>query len=109
GYLRDQNYAILIGEYGGNMDWPQKGTRAAEKQLWSYVTNTPDKAWQETLGEYMVEKKIEGCYWSINPESGDTGGIYIHKYDPISNTEGWSQWGEMDSRKTALLKKIWAQ
>lgn len=109
GYLRDQNYAILIGEYGGNMDWPKTGVRQAEKDAWAHITGTPDKDWQEVLGEYMIEKKIEGCYWSINPESGDTGGIYTHKYDPISNDEAWSQWGPMDTRKTALLKKIWAQ
>jgi endoglucanase len=59
----------------------------------------------------MIEKKIEGCYWSINPESGDTGGIFTHKYDPIGEEAKklWSQWGPLDTKKTALLKKIWAQ
>jgi aryl-phospho-beta-D-glucosidase BglC (GH1 family) len=109
GYLRAENYAIVIGEYGGNMDWPQKGVSEANLELWGHVTNNPDEAWQKVLGDYMIEKKIEGCYWSINPESGDTGGIFTHKYDPISNDEAWSQWGPLDTKKTALLKKIWAQ
>lgn len=108
GYLRDENYAIIIGEYGGNMDWPQKGVREAEKDMWGHVTNNPDQAWQELLGDYMIEHKVEGCYWSINPESGDTGGIYTHAYDPISAEDAWGQWGEMDTRKTTLLKRIWS-
>jgi len=55
----------------------------------------------------MAEKGLEGCYWSINPESGDTGGIYGHAYDPVSNPSGWGDWLPFDTRKTTLLSKIW--
>ena len=106
GYLRDQNYAVVIGEFGGNMDWPNK-TRAAEKAMWSHITTPVDQDWQNAFVDYMKEKKIEACYWSINPESGDTGGIYQHKYDPETAEDAWGQWGEFDTRKTNLLKRLW--
>ena len=54
-----------------------------------------------------ASKGIEGCYWSINPESGDTAGWFGHAYDPISNTSGWGEWRPFDSRKTTLLNRLW--
>lgn len=106
GYLRDQGYAMIVGEFGGNMDWPN-GTRAAELEMWNHITPGIDQAWQNAFVDYMVDKKIQGCYWSVNPESGDTGGWYLHSYDPISNESGWGTWLGLDSRKTSLLKKLW--
>jgi len=106
GYLRDQGYAMVIGEFGGNMDWPN-GTRAAEQEMWSHITPGVDREWQDALVDYMVEKDIQGCYWSINPESGDTGGWYSHDYVPDTNESGWGTWGGFDSLKTALLKLLW--
>jgi endoglucanase len=55
----------------------------------------------------LIDKNIEGCYWSINPESGDTAGWYGHAFDPISNTSGWGEWRPFDDRKTALLRRLW--
>jgi len=55
----------------------------------------------------MVDEEIQGCYWSINPESGDTGGIYGHAYDPVSNTAGWGEWLGFDMRKVDLLAELW--
>ena len=52
---------------------------------------------------------IEGCYWSINPESGDTAGWYGHAYDPVSNTSGWGEWRPFDQRKTNLLNRLWGR
>lgn len=106
GFLRDKNYAIVIGEFGGNMDWPNK-TRAAEKEMWSHITAPVDQQWQDTFVDYLKEQSIEACYWSINPESADTGGIYSHKYDPETAEDAWGQWGEFDTRKTNLLKRLW--
>jgi hypothetical protein len=106
GYLKDQNFAMIIGEFGGNMDWPS-GARLAEQQMWSHITPGIDQVWQNHLVDYMVDKGIDGCYWSINPESGDTGGWYEHLYDPVSNTAGWGTWLDFDSRKTTLLKRLW--
>lgn len=107
GFLRDQNYAIVIGEFGGNMDWPSEGTREAERELWSHQPAGTDEDWQKAFVDYMVDEKIQACYWSINPESGDTGGIYEHLYDPVSAEEDWGQWGDFDTRKTSLLERLW--
>jgi len=56
---------------------------------------------------YMKEESIQACYWSINPESADTYGIYSHKYDPVTAEDAWGQWGDFDTRKTTLLKSLW--
>jgi endoglucanase len=106
GFLRSMNYAVVIGEFGGNMDWPN-GTREAEKEMWGHITSPVDEQWQNAFVDYMKDKGIEACYWSINPESGDTGGIYTHEYDPVSAKDMWGRWGPMDTRKTNLLKRLW--
>ena len=66
-----------------------------------------DEQWQNVFTDYMVSKGIESCYWSINPESGDTLGWYTTPYDPITNTGGWGEWGAFDTTRTALLNKVW--
>lgn len=107
GFLRDMNYAIVIGEFGGNMDWPQIGTRQGERDMWEHVTNTPDIDWQNAFVDYAIEEQIQACYWSINPESADTGGLYLHEWDPVTNEEGWGKWGDFDTRKTNLVQRLW--
>ncbi|MEI6894106.1 MAG: cellulase family glycosylhydrolase [Colwellia sp.] len=108
GYLREQGYAMVIGEFGGNMDWPNN-SRIAEQEMWSHIEPGIDQVWQNTLVDYMKDKDIQGCYWSINPESGDTGGIYLHAYDPIDNTSDWGFWLDFDERKIDLLQWLWAE
>jgi len=108
GYLRALGYAVAIGEYGGNMDWPNKA-EAVNQQRFSYITDhTFDEKWQDAFVDYMTREGIyDSFYWSINPESGDTYGIYKTPYDPISNKDGWGTWSATDSRKTTLLNKLW--
>ncbi|MDA7747370.1 glycoside hydrolase family 5 protein, partial [Psychromonas sp.] len=106
GYLREQGYAVLIGEFGGMMDWPL-GADTYYQELWSHASTTVDKEWQTALVNYMDEKSIQGCYWSLNPESADTGGIYEHAHDAESNPAGWGEWKEMDPEKLSLLEKLW--
>lgn len=106
GYLRDQGYAIVVGEFGGNMDWPQKGS-ITDRTLWSHITTNVDQQWQEAFASYMKDEKIQACYWAINPESGDTAGWYGHAYDAESNPSGWGTWLPFDSRKTSLLQMLW--
>ena len=105
GYLRDQNYAVLVGEFGGKMDWPLSA-ETYYSELWGHVTSTVDKEWQTALVDYMAKKEIEGCYWSLNPESGDTGGIYEHAYSD-SYEAGWGEWLDMDADKLSLLENLW--
>jgi endoglucanase len=107
GYLRDQNFAIVVGEFGGNMDWPLGQASIRDRDRWSHITPGIDQQWQNVFVDYLAEQKIEGCYWSINPESGDTAGWYGHAYDPISNTSGWGEWRAFDQRKTNLLNRLW--
>jgi endoglucanase len=106
GYLRDQGYAVVVGEFGGNMDWPRGQANLRDRNRWGHITAPIDAQWQEAFVDYMVEKNIEGCYWSINPESGDTGGWYGHAFDPISD-QGWGLWQNFDQRKTNLLNRLW--
>ena len=107
GFLRDQGYAIVVGEFGGNMDWPGGQASIRDQDRWGYITPGIDQEWQEVFVDYMVDRGIEGCYWAINPESGDTAGWYGHAYDPISNTSGWGEWFDFDVRKTDLLHDLW--
>lgn len=106
GYLRAQGYAMVVGEFGGNMDWPQKGS-ISDRTKWNHITTNVDQQWQQAFVGYMKEKNIQACYWSINPESGDTHGWYGHSYDAVSNESGWGTWLSFDARKTALLKFLW--
>ncbi len=108
GYLRDQGYAVVVGEFGGNMDWPRGQANQRDRNRWTHITAPVDAQWQNAFVDYMVEKKIDGCYWSINPESGDTGGWYGHSYDPISD-QGWGLWLNFDQRKTNLLNRLWGR
>ena len=107
GYLKQQGYAIVVGEFGGNMDWPAGQTSIRDRNRWGHITPGVDQTWQTTFVNWMAEKDIEGCYWSINPESGDTAGWYGHAYDPVTNESGWGQWLPFDQRKTNLLNTLW--
>ncbi len=108
GYLRALGYAICIGEFGGNMDWPNK-SESRHQRRYSYLTDkTTDEQWQKAFVDFCTKEGIyNSFYWSINPESADTYGIFKSPYDPLSNKSGWGTWGEVDTRKTTLLKKLW--
>ncbi len=107
GYLRDQGYGMVIGEFGGNINWPEN-TRAAEQEAWSHITGQPDLDWQNAFVDYMIKENIQGCYWSINPESGDTGGLYTTPYVPDVNESAWGEWGAFDATKVDLLSRYWS-
>jgi endoglucanase len=109
GYLKDQGYGMVIGEFGGNLDWPGGQASLRDRARFGYVPVGTDAAWQSAFVDYLVSKGIEGCYWSINPESGDTAGWYGHAYDPVTNTSGWGQWLNFDQRKTNLLNRLWGR
>ncbi len=71
-------------------------------------SSTVDEQWQNAFVDYMIEEDIKGCYWSLNPESGDTGGLYGHAYDPVHNTGGWGEWRSFEPKKVDLLNRLWA-
>jgi aryl-phospho-beta-D-glucosidase BglC (GH1 family) len=109
GYLKARGYGVVVGEFGGNMEWPLGQASRRDRDRFNYLTDkTVDEQWQKAFVDYMVSKGIEGCYWSINPESGDTGGVYGHAYTP-DNAGGWGEWRSFEPKKTTLLKKLWGQ
>ncbi|GEM_PF-855046 len=109
GYLKDMGYAVVIGEWGGNMDWPKGNANLRDQARYSYMTDTTtDEQWQNAFADYLISKSIaDTIYWSINPESGDTGGLYTTPYNPVSNTTAWGTWGPLDSRKMTLVRRLW--
>jgi aryl-phospho-beta-D-glucosidase BglC (GH1 family) len=107
GYLKDQGYAVVVGEFGGNLDWPGGAASLRDRARWDHITPGVDAEWQVAFVDYMADRGIEGCYWSINPESGDTGGWYGHAYDPVTNTAGWGEWLDFTQEKTQLLFELW--
>ncbi|WP_428243497.1 cellulase family glycosylhydrolase [Gynuella sp.] len=113
GFLRDQGYAVVVGEFGGNMDWPMSKSSQATKDQWSHIKTNVDAQWQHKFVNYMMDNNIHACYWSINPESADTYGWIKTKYDPITAKDQWGTWGDgsggsiFDDRKTELLHKFW--
>jgi len=108
GYLVDLGYAIVPGEWGGNSEWPNNA-ELRKQDMFDYITDTTiDLQWQQAFANYLIKKGIKSnFYWAINPESGDTGGIYNHAYDPVSNTAGWGSWLDVNQDKLNLLKSIW--
>jgi len=108
GYLRDQGYGLLVGEFGGNMDWPLK-TKQNVRNMWSHITTNVDEQWQQAAVTYFKKRKINACYWSLNPESADTFGWWTTPWDPVSADDKWGQWGDFDIRKTAILNTLWGK
>jgi len=108
GYLKDQGYAIAITEWGGNPDWPD-GAEPRMQNRFGYISDrTIDWQWQNALVDYLISRGIcDSCYWSINPESGDTGGLFYHAYHPYNNTGGWGTWTGQHTQKLALLNRYW--
>jgi endoglucanase len=109
GYLKNLGYAVVVGAFGGNLDWPASQASIRDRNRWGYIVPGIDQQWQDAFVSYMVDKGIEACYWAVNPESGDTAGWYGHAYDPITNTAGWGEWRDFDARKSALLNRLWGR
>ncbi len=111
GYLKGLGYAVVVGEFGGNMEWPGGKASKRDQDRYKYLIDkgntSSDSQWQNAFVDYMVSKKIEACYWSINPESGDTGGWYGTNYDPLNDTTDWGTWTDFQPTRTTLLKRLW--
>lgn len=75
GYLNKEGIApVLLGEFGGRS-----------------VGDDQEGVWQRTLVSYLRENDISYIYWTINPNSGDTGGLLL------------DDWQSIDPAKEALL------
>lgn len=96
----------VIGEFGGITGGPNR-IRAEELETCSHIEpGGVDIQRQETFVDCMVEKIIQGCYWALNPESCETGGIYLHEYELEVNEGGRGTRREMDPREIALLRRL---
>lgn len=79
-YIHKQGIApLLIGEWGGRVGQDARQDR-----------------WLTALRDLMIERTISHTFWSLNPNSGDTGGLLL---------DDWVTW---DAAKYALLKpSLW--
>ncbi len=75
GYVSQEGIApVLLGEFGGRS-----------------VGDDKEGIWQRDLVSYIRENNISYIYWTINPDSGDTGGLLLN------------DWQSIDAAKQALL------
>ncbi len=78
GFIAQQGIApVLIGEFGG----PQVGL------------DTVEGRWQRQFLNYLSGSYLSWTYWSLNPDSGDTGGVLN------------DDWTTVDQSKLALLHR----
>jgi endoglucanase len=75
GYLVKEGIApVIVGEFGGRS-----------------VGEDKEGIWQRALVSYLRENNLSYVYWTLNPNSGDTGGILL------------DDWQSVDPAKEALL------
>jgi endoglucanase len=75
GYLVEGGIApVIVGEFGGRS-----------------VGEDKEGIWQRTLVSYLRQHNFSYTYWTLNPNSGDTGGILL------------DDWQSVDPEKEALL------
>jgi endoglucanase len=108
GYLADQKYCVLTGEFGGYKGWPANPVKPQAATIWAHLPSgiRYDWEWQNIFVDYLKSKGMtDFTYWSVNPESGDTGGLYNHAYT-LSNESGWGVWQGLDSEKVTMLSGL---
>lgn len=77
GYIHKNNIApVMLGEFGTKLE------------------STSDRQWFETMVKYLKQNQISWTFWSLNPNSGDTGGILN------------DDWTTVNEEKLAPLKSI---
>jgi endoglucanase len=70
GYLDQDGVApVMVGEFG------------------STLTAEEDRVWMEELVSYLDEHEIGYTYWSLNPNSGDTGGILRDDWTSVDDAK----------------------
>jgi endoglucanase len=77
GYLVTENIApVLIGEFGTRLETDK------------------DRQWLRSFQAYIRQNKLSWVFWSLNPDSGDTGGLLL------------DDWTSLNQSKQDLLKQI---
>ena len=75
---RNRTAPILIGEFGGR--------KTDEK--------SKEGIWQNTFVRYINDRRLHAAYWSLNPNSQDTGGILN------------DDWTSVDAEKQKMLEVL---
>ncbi len=82
GHLTTQGFTVIAGEFGGRY------TTSAQK-------NMNDRLWQDSFVDYLIARGTKSSfYWAVNPNSGDTGGVY---------QDDWMTWIQ---DKVTLLQRL---
>ncbi len=77
-YLHDEGISpLLIGEWGGRLGEDDRQDR-----------------WLTALRDLIEDRRLHHTFWSLNPNSGDTGGLLL---------DDWTTW---DADKMALLQPV---
>ncbi len=77
GYIVHEDIApVLIGEFG------------------TLYETEKDKKWLEAFSTYIQKNKLSWVFWSLNPNSGDTGGLLL------------DNWISIHLEKQAILKEL---
>ena len=70
-FVQKQGIApVLMGEFGGRS-----------------VGSDKEGVWQRALVQFLKERGISYTYWSLNPNSGDTGGILLDDWTTIDKAK----------------------
>jgi endoglucanase len=82
GHLVAEGFTVVTGEFGGHY------TTSPQRSL-------DDRLWQDRFVDYLDGQGARSFfYWAINPNSGDTGGVYL---------DDWTTWNQ---DKLALLQRL---
>lgn len=77
GYLVKEDIApVFIGEFGTRYDTPE------------------DQQWLHTFQDYIQQNNLNWTFWSLNPNSGDTGGLLL------------DDWVSVHGEKQAILTEL---
>lgn len=81
GYIHKEKIApILLGEFGGR----------------SVDSASKEGKWQNALVDYIGKNDLYWTYWSLNPNSGDTGGLLL---------DDWQTWNKPKQKMLARIMK----
>ena len=73
GHLAVSGATLIVGEWGGTF-------------------RDKDRRWQEAFSRFLRDRQLSSFYWSLNPNSEDTGGLLT------------DDWTSSESAKLALLR-----
>jgi len=104
GFLLDSNKTIIVGEWGGTFINEVAGGNSLISGEDPKTVRDLEAKWNDALVGYLVEREMGSFYWSINPESVDTGGLLLPGW--VTDKVGNNDWVAEDGAKMSLLKRL---